>query len=131
MTLSDLGGHQQACRSQQLQLLPADIADAQESVHEVDSQREDLLLNTLLIAQLQHPDGDQLPHEGLDVRLDCGKVITMRNCGLLQQQHVVHYPRILGQKRIWLCPVHVRLRITATAAVGASGAVVRHDVLIA
>lgn len=129
MTLSNLSGNQQTSRSQQLQLVPGYIADAQETVHVVDGQREDLLLDALFIAQLQHPDRDEFPHERLDVCLHVLKVITMWDCAALQQQHILHDPGILRHVQIRLGSVAIRLVFTVRTA--ATRVIVRQDVFLA
>ncbi len=57
----------------ELGLLEADAAE--EPVHVVDGQVEDLGLALLLLAHLQHPVGDDLPHVGLDLGLDGLEVV--------------------------------------------------------
>jgi hypothetical protein len=56
MTLSDLAGQQKGGGAEQLELLAIDGTDAEEAVHVVDGQREDLFFAPLFVADLRRSE---------------------------------------------------------------------------
>jgi len=58
----DLGGHQEADGPDELQLVFADFAKAQEPVEGVHGQTEDLGLAQLFADDLEHPVGHDFSH---------------------------------------------------------------------
>ena len=123
----DLGGDEDANGGHQLELGLVDLAVAQEPVHDVDCQAEDLRLAVLLPNDFQHPVSDRLPHVSGDASL-LNSVQVIRDYGkelFLIPQQVLEYPVVLDltlvfnspdsqrvdRFRLLLLLVHVVLRV--------------------
>ena len=65
--LFELGREEDADAGDQLELILLDRDLRHESVHVVDGEGEDLGLALLLLANLEHPIDDDLPHVGFDL----------------------------------------------------------------
>ena len=74
--LLELGGEEEADGAEQLELALLDVHLGEEAVHVVDGEVKDVGLALLLLRDLQHPVGDDLPHVRLDLRLHRREVVS-------------------------------------------------------
>ena len=105
--LLELGGQEHANASEELELGLLERYTAQEAIHVVDGKVEYFSLALLLLAHLQHPVGHDLPHVGLDLRLDGLEVVVKGRAEevvFLPVQDVVQDPGVVDQDGISVRP---------------------------